>query len=213
MAENRLNIVNTDSNKEPSGFSGSYAGSKARRQEAQAYFDRLWLVDAESMNPLRNCMERERLDRTVRLAKSHVALDHKRVVDLGCAAGVMTRMLRDEDTQIDAVDISGNALKKLKEQDMTNILPVQDYVPMTTLKDDAYDLVVCTELIADLKPQEYRLLISELARLVKPEGYVVCSTAVDINSEDALQKFRDLAETELQIDEWVVSYHRLYIRI
>lgn len=191
----------------------SYAGSKLRRQETQSLYDRLWLTDPEQFNPLRNIMERTRLERTLRLVQDNVDLKGKKVADLGCGSGALDRMLRDAGAHVDAVDISSIALKKLEEQGAEALTPIQGYVPMTLLKDDAYDLVVCTELIGELQEDEYRLLFSELARIVKSDGFVVCSTSLDIHSMDALQRFGTLAETELQVDHWVLSYHRLWIRL
>ncbi len=213
MEKSRLNVVQVNQMAQQSEKKSSYAGGKKRRLEVQAYFDRLWLVDSHQFDPLRNCMERERLDRTMELITREGDLKGKKIVDLGCGAGVLSKRLRDAGAFVDAVDISENALKKLNVGDISQIHPIQDYVPVTTLKDDAYDFVVCTELIGYLQPDEYRLFFSELARLVKPNGYVVCSTSIDINSEDALQKFADFAETDIEISQWVLSYHRCYIRL
>lgn len=213
MSDKRLNIVSVGNEKSPKDRSYNYAGGKTRRMETQAYFDRLWLIDPEQFNPLRNCLEQERLQRTFKIIQKHLDLQDKKAVDLGCGSGVFSRMLRDAGCSVDALDISENALKKLKESDMARMRAIQDYVPSTTLPDYAYDLVVCAELIADLNSDEYRLLISELVRLVKKEGFIVGSTALDINSMDALQRFADLVETEVHIDEWSFGYHRLYIRL
>ena len=90
---------------------------------------------------------------------------------------------------------------------------MQEYVPRTKLDDMRYDVVLAAELIAYLPPDEYRLFMSEMCRLVKRDGFVVCSTAIDINSEDALVRFAELFETEFQPIKWVVSYDRLWIRL
>lgn len=204
--QKKLNIVTTDV------LQPAPNGRLSRRKEAEARFDRLWLVSPEKMNPLRNIRERERVDRTLDLLKA-IDLKGKRIVDLGCGGGVISRRLRDRGAEVDAVDISGNALKILSSQNLDHIRPIQDYAPTTKLPDDAYDIVLCTELIGFLSREEHRMLFSELARLVKPDGRVVCSSALDINSLDALQQFGDLAETELKIDQWVFSYHLCWIRL
>lgn len=211
---NHLKIIKEDSIKPPFETARpNYAGSKARRMETQAYFERKWLLEPEKMDPLRNCMERERLKRTLELLKEKTTIAGKKAVDLGCGGGVFSRMLQDEGASIDAVDIAQNALKIVNNHVHTNIQTHQDYVPSTKLGDDAYDIVICTELIAELQSDEYRLLISELVRLVKPEGWIVCSTSIDINSVDALQRFAELAEAEINIDKWRFSHHRCYIRL
>jgi 2-polyprenyl-3-methyl-5-hydroxy-6-metoxy-1,4-benzoquinol methylase len=201
---------NRDANNRPKS---SFVGGKARRLETQAYFDRLWLVDPEHLDPSRNCMEQERIERTLELIEEEGSLNGIGAVDLGCGCGALSAKLQEKGARILAVDISNNALKILRERYGETIQTTQDYIPMTTLPDHTYDLVVCTELIAHLHPDEYRLLFAELARLVKPEGHVVVSTSLDINSTDALQKFADLAETEINIVKWRFSWHLFYIRI
>lgn len=204
--QKKLAIVASDNQ-----VSGSEAPShlrKNRRQEAEARFDRLWLIAPQQMNPDRHIMEKERIERTLNAIDK--SLEGKRAVDLGCGSGVLARALRSRGAEVDAVDISKNALKLLDDQALH---PIQDYVPMTALKDDTYDLVLCTELIGYLPKDEHRLLFSELARLVKSDGIIVCSSAMDIDSVDPVQQFAGLAETELKIDSWHFSYHLCWIRI
>ena len=196
--------------------SDQQAPSKNRntqRQEMQATLERMWHLDPEQFNPLRDSLQRQRLQRTLDLLSSQTKLEGKHAADLGCGSGVFSRMMRDNGSKVDAVDIAGNALKLLKQQDITGITPIQDCLPTTTLKDDYYDIVVCTELIGYIPEQIYRLLFAELSRIVKSDGQVICSTALDLDTEEPLERFGYLAETEFVIDRWVLSYHRLYIRL
>ena len=57
------------------------------------------------------------------------------------------------------------------------------------------------------------MAFSELARIIKTEGVVVCSTPIDIDSENALERFSGLAETEFEIDKWLLNYDVLWIRL
>ncbi len=211
MTHNRLTIVSTDNT--PSSPEKSPSSSRLRRHEFQAHFDKAWHRHPEQFDPQRNSMERERLERTQKLVLRHMDLQGKTIADLGCGSGVLTRMLRSKDTLADAVDISEVALKELQKADDTGIHPIQDFVPATKLKDDHYDLVVSTELIGYLPEELFRLYFSELARVVKPEGLVVCSTAVDIHSDDSLERFHSLAGTEFEPLEWLFSYHRLTLQL
>lgn len=209
--DNPLKITATDNRRSKESIDGSKKHSK--RREIEAKFDRLWLMEPEHFDPLRNALGRERIERTWQLVESHMSLSGKKAVDLGCGSGVLTRKMRDAGAHVDAVDISNNALKALKAQGIENIAAIQDYVPHTALEDNQYDLVASTELIGYLSTHEQRLYFSELARLVKSEGFVVCSASLDINTEQAVQLFGSLAETEFSITAWKFSYHALYIRI
>lgn len=186
---------------------------KNPRQEAQAKFDRMWLREPEKFDVGKSASERMRLFRTFAFVKEMTNLAGKKIADLGCGAGYLSRMLRDAGGIVDAIDISQNALKQLKAQGGEGIHPIQDYMPHTMLEDSSYDIVVAADLIAHLEVNQYRLFFSELARLVKSDGYVVCSTAVDIYSENALQSFVELTHTELDCCTWLFSYHSLQIRL
>lgn len=210
MDQNRLHVAYTEhkqSNSRPLSVKTS------RKEEIQATMERLWHQSPQQFDPQRDCMELQRIQNTIDAIKSLFPLSGKCVVDLGCGDGTISRLLRDGGAHVDAVDASTLALKKLKETDFHDITSIHDCLPSTSLKDKSYDLVVCTEVIAYLKPEEYRLLMAELARLVKNDGYVVCSTSLDINTEDPLDRFAALGETEFTFEKWVFNYHRLLIRL
>jgi len=204
MSENPLHIASVQQGK-------AKQESRSHREETQARFERRWHQNPESFNPMRNCMERERLERTLDIMQRHATLVDKTVVDLGCGWGALSLRLRDARAYVHAVDVAKNALARLDKENQIKI--VHDCLPGTRLEDDAYDLVICTDLIAYLPEKEHRLLMSELARLVKEDGYVVCSTPIDIYSENALARFASLIETELIVAEWTMSHHRFYLAL
>jgi len=186
---------------------------KSRRQEIQASMERLWLRNPDQFNPERDCLQRQRIQRTLEALKNRMQLEGKRAVDLGCAAGTFSRLLRDAGAKVDAVDVATNALERLKESDMHDITAIHDCLPTTKLDDNAYDIIVCTELISYLHPNEYRLLFAELARLIKADGIMVFSTALDTETEDPIDRLVMLAETEFIVDQWILSYHSLYLKL
>lgn len=211
MSKDRLNVIGTQNAPSNPPLESPRPGSL--RLEAQAKFERLWMVDPEQFNPLRNCKERERLARSWDLMKEFADPSGKLAADLGCGSGIFSRKLTEGGAGVHAVDIAHQALQRVQEMGLSGIKTFQEYVPRTSLKDEAYDIVVATEIIAYLPHTEQRLLMSELCRLVKRKGIVICSAPIDINSIDALQRFGELAETEFKIEKWTFSYHRLWIRI
>jgi len=207
--KNSLNIIAVD---QQVSKHQTRASKISRREESQARYDRLWLKDPEQFNSSRTVIEIERLKRTGLLISEYIDLNEKQVADLGCGSGIFSRQLRDSGALVQAIDVSQNALRELQKHDCTNIAPVHDYIPKSLLSDDTFDLVVATELIAHLNESEYRIFFSELARIMKSEGFVLVSTSIDIHSENALQRFADLASTEFDISEWKFSYHYLSIK-
>lgn len=209
MTKNRLTVVAVESSNPQTS---SVTPTKRRREEAKAKFEYLWKTDPQQFNPLRDAMERERISRTWELILSHIKPEGKTAVDLGCGKAILTERLCEHGAHVHAVDIANIPLNLLEEKVLPNLTTSQDYVPRTILNDNTYDIVLGTEMIAYLPTDEYRLFFSEMARIIKKDGSVVCSTPLDINSEDALQRFATLAETEFQVDDWSLSYHASYIR-
>lgn len=209
MSLNRLKIVSVH-NKESSDQKS--LRPRTNRQEVQARFETMWHRTPEKFDPLKDCMERERFARTLAMIDKLPSLKDKKIVDLGCGTGALSRKLRDIGAQVTAVDIAKNALEKFHKVDDENITLIHDCIPHTKLEDGSFDIVICTDLIGYIKSKDHRLFISELARLVKKDGYVVCSAPIDIYSEDALEKFFTLAETELDIVHCQLSYHSYYLK-
>jgi len=204
-----LKIIQTDSKKP----NDTTSNKQTRRLEIQAVMERLWREDPRQFNPERDCIQLQRIQRTSQAILDTIALENRFAADLGCGEGHFSRILRDHGCTVHAIDIASKALECVKANGVQNITPIQDCLPMTKLQDNSYDIVVCTEVIGYLEPVEYRMLMSELARLVKTEGFVVCSTALDIDTEAPLQNFATLADTEFNIEKWVLSHHRLWIKV
>ena len=151
MKNDPLNILSPSKDEEDSASSSAPSARQILRKEAQAKYERLWLQNPEKFNPMRTCLKQEDLNRAWKMIKEAKPLKGMRAVDLGCGYGILTLRMRDAGAElVDAVDIASQALRKLELHDMTRIRPFQDYVPYTHLEDNAYDLVVCTELIAEL---------------------------------------------------------------
>lgn len=210
MSKKSLNIVSV-SNQPPAPNKSSQ--NKGGKEETQAKLERLWLQNPEQFNSLRNCMERERINRTWNLLISSTSLRHLKIADLGCGDGLLTERLSQQGADVDAIDIAAQPLEILKKKSLPCVKVLQDYLPRTALKDSSYNLVISTDVIAYLPRDQHRLYFSELARLMKPNGHVLCSTPLDINSEDAFQRFSSLTATEFLVERWVLSYHYLFLRL
>lgn len=213
MAKHRLTIMSVTSS-QCFSFEQNVKGSvTTRMREMQAKFERLWLLDPERFNPLRHCMQRECLERSWQLLIKHMNLVYKQVVDIGCGAGVFSRRLRDAGAHVEALDIAENALKHFRKIDADHIHLKQGAIPITPLPDHAYDGIICTELIAELPQEDYRLFFAELARLIKTSGYLICSSSIDIDSVGGVERLLKLAQTEFNILDATASYHALYLRL
>ena len=215
MAENRLNIINKSEEKEEEHFISRGNSPSARRNALKAKFERLWLIDPEQFNPSRNAMERERIKRTLNFLLTYDPLFSKKtIIDTGCGSGEFSRKLKEAGaSNLEAIDIAENALKEFRKQGSDGIQLKQEALPHTSLPDNHYAIIICTEVIAELPKEDYRLFFAELARLVNANGILLCSTGIDIDSEGGIEKLCELAQTEFDIVEDLSSYHSLYLKI
>lgn len=209
MADHRLNVVqieNIDSN----NTKKRWGQNPSKREETQARFERQWLIDPHQFDPARNCLEIERIQRSLDLLTASGSVRDSDIVDLGAGWGDFSAQLQALGAKVLAVDIASNALKNLKSRH-PEVVVKQDFVPKTTLDDEKYDYVAALDLIAYLPKDDHRLFFAEVSRLVKANGKVLCSTPLDLRTEDAVQAFADLAETEFQIEHWALSYHLCFL--
>jgi 2-polyprenyl-3-methyl-5-hydroxy-6-metoxy-1,4-benzoquinol methylase len=186
---------------------------KSLRAEIQQKMEALWTQDPFQFDPNRDLVQKKRIQDTFAVIQNSVHLENSLVVDLGTGFGVLAKKCRDAGAEVDAVDVASPALERLKPQVEERINLIQDFLPATRLQDDRYDLVLCTEVIGYLPPQQYRMAIAELSRLVKKEGLVFCSTELDSRSEGALGRLTELFETEFIIKRTLFAYDLLWNKL
>lgn len=179
--------------------------------EVEATYERRWLLNPDEFNPLLTAIGRNRIDRTWEIIQRYFPLNDLYCVDLGAGYGILSIKCQQAGAHVTAVDISERALHHIRKD--PKILCEKQFIPYTTLPDMQYQLVIAADLIASLPEEEYRLFFSELARLATRDGHIIVSTPLDIDSEDPLDRFFRLAETEITIDTVKKSYHSLTIRL
>lgn len=207
-----LNIINDDQKDSRSPITQK----SSNKLQMQAKWERKWLENKDKYDPSKNALENVRLERSWELLRQAVpSLEGKIAADVGCGTGDFAIMLCEAGAQVHALEISANALKILREHNNPNchIEIFQEYLPQTKREDDLYDILACLDVIANLPVKEYRLSISELSRLIKPDGVALLSSPLDIHSEDALQYFANLVEIEFEITAWKFSYNYLFINL
>jgi 2-polyprenyl-3-methyl-5-hydroxy-6-metoxy-1,4-benzoquinol methylase len=215
MSENSLPIINSEPNEPRRRFSRhrAAASQEDRAETARAHFERLWLQTPEIFDPNRSAIERMRLERSWNTITPLFNGD-MRAADLGFGWGGLTRRLQAATVQVDALDVASQALQHFeREGSLAGVRLIREALPQTSLQDGHYDLVLCCDVIAELQPNDQRLLISELYRLVKPDGYVIFTTPLDIDSDGALEQLAALVETELMPEHWVLSHHCTYLKL
>lgn len=207
MPTPRLQVVAVGNNSN-AGPRTQGAGRHHRLQSYRAKADRAWL-HGSAEDPASG-IEQLRIESTLAFISDHILLSRCSAVDIGCGGGQITRYLQSQCHTLLACDASAIALRALAADGIATSLQT---MPVTTLRESAYDLVVSTDVIAELESGDHRLYMSELARVVTADGHVVCSTALDIDSLDALALFVSLVQTEFEIIDSIVRSDTIHARL
>lgn len=176
----------------------------ARKKLYIAKTEELWQEQPDKYLPDRHLIDTLRIERSWSLLQSHLTKEALAILDLGCGFSPLAKFL--DNHQLTFLDSSSQALKNFPGKKI-----LHDALPITKLDEEQYDLVICTDLIAELFPQDYRLAMGEIARLMTKDGKALISTPLDIHSLDALEKFLALLDTEFEIISLSKSYHRLAV--
>lgn len=157
----------------------------------------------EWCEPTKSVWKNERFRRTLKLLSS-LCFQGKKGVDLGGGNGfLLSQIAGIEGTVVDIVEEAlANCPKALKT--------LKRCLPYCHLPEESFDLVLLTDVIAEMEPSLYRLLLSECAALLTPGGYFLCSTPLDCSTYDPLGHFITFLKTEFEVIAVHVSYLRLW---
>lgn len=181
-------------------------------QVQRARWERYWLREPkEKLDPLLTAFGRSRVKRSLDLLNKWVPFQKPaQVGDLGCGSGAFSKALKESGLEVVAIDVASNALKHLEK---SGIVTHRECLPYLKLAEHLFDITLCTDVVAEIEPSLHRLFVSEIARVMKSESWVLLSTPLDLYSENALEAFLALVKTEFEILEIVPSYHCLHYHL
>lgn len=106
--------------------------------------------------------------------------ERERVVDLGCALGTFCFALAPLCSEIIGIDFSSKAVdlcnKLLEKSQYDNIKFVCADVQNTGLESEAYDVVVCADLLEHLYPEVSERVLDECRRILRKGGKLMIWT-------------------------------------
>ncbi len=180
----------------------------SRKEEAQDKYDKAFLTEPLQFDPERSARSRK-INTYLKIIVD--SLPAQSVCDLGAGTGWLSAYCVSKGSAVTAVDVSQIALEQchaVKEESR-----IHAYVPYTPLPDDEFSLVLACDLIAELPKEEHRLFVSEIARILHPDGKTLISTPLDIYTEDPLPKLLSLLSTDLKIESVQLLHHGLQIKL
>ncbi|MFQ6078163.1 MAG: class I SAM-dependent methyltransferase [Thermodesulfobacteriota bacterium] len=101
----------------------------------------------------------------------------KRVLDAGCGAGYLCRLLAKRGAQVVGVDLCPELIKMAREREEVEPLGIRYYrgsiSDMSCFASEDSNLVVSNYVVCDVR--DYKTALKEIARVLKPEGRLVFS--------------------------------------
>jgi 2-polyprenyl-3-methyl-5-hydroxy-6-metoxy-1,4-benzoquinol methylase len=95
-----------------------------------------------------------------------------KVLDLGCGAGRVGKMLLDSGRAVEVVGVEIFALAAAEARKHYKCVHVGDVEGMTLDYHDCFDVVICGDVLEHLKEPEK--VVKEIYRWLKPGGLIVC---------------------------------------
>ena len=136
-------------------------------------------------NSLKDCVRR-----SIYVSQLQRAFDIKkisRVFDAGCGEGYLTKDLVNHypNVNVDATDISQNAVEIAKELNFSksinySALDLTEYTPTP----NAYDLIICTEVLLYFTPKEVDQTVSKFYNSLTEGGVLLISLMTDHKEKD-----------------------------
>lgn len=98
--------------------------------------------------------------------------EKSKVLDIGCGSGVMAEKIKLLGHDVEGIDISEEAIEKLKEKNIDGkVVDVNKDLPF---KDASFDIVWCSDLIEHVQSPGF--LLDEIHRVLKKDGILLLTT-------------------------------------
>jgi cyclopropane fatty-acyl-phospholipid synthase-like methyltransferase len=123
-----------------------------RRIGAPSRFERLYAFDKDPFGCETYAYEQEKFLTIVNELGNH---QYSHILDIGCGAGTLTRMLASNALKITAIDFSPKAIKHAKSHPSSaNNILYQCHDIRNLSLTESYDIIICSEVLYYLAPEE-----------------------------------------------------------
>ena len=110
--------------------------------------------------------------------KTHVSLENRDVLDIGCGGGILSESLAKEKAIVTGIDLASNAIETARSHSIESNLSIRYLISsaeeLADMEPAKYDVVTCMELLEHVPDPSS--IVMACSRLVKPGGMVFFST-------------------------------------
>lgn len=112
-----------------------------------------------------------------------------KALDLGCGLGQYTKFMMDNGFEVTSIDISEEALEKLKDLVPNANTKQHDMSQKLPFEDNEFELIIANLSIHYFDEKTTKSLLNEIKRILKPGGYFIGS----VNSSKSFKYIKDVA--------------------
>ena len=129
-----------------------------------------------SKNPTRKWLHSIRRELIISTVRRFASRESGRALEVGPGSGLYIPVLAECCAQVTVTDVEQEYLKHVRPaaQACGNVAVVRDDITRSSLPSNAFDLILCTEVIEHLRDSQQAL--REIHRLLRPGGLLILST-------------------------------------
>ncbi|MCL4416290.1 MAG: oligosaccharide flippase family protein [Actinobacteria bacterium] len=162
----------------------TFSSSEEKSVDSSVYTEEYYLSDCTGFEEFKKTCGSELEPRFKELIKYFEIKKGASVLDIGCGRGEMALFAAKNGANVIGIDYSKAAIKlanQLKKKQSDEIQNKMQFILMDSkqlkFKDSTFDMVILTDVVEHLYPNELDKLFKEMKRVLKNKGKIVIHTA------------------------------------
>lgn len=167
-----------------------------RRVDPKVYTKDYYLSDCTGYEEFKKSFGKILEPRFTELIKYFDIKPGTQVLDVGCGRGELVFFAAKKGAKAIGIDYSKNSIKLAKlaqKKQPQKIQSKTEFIYMDAkrlkFKDSFFDLIIMTDVVEHLYPEELNKVFEQIKRVLKPEGKLIIHTAPNKNFNDVGYKY------------------------
>ncbi len=191
-----------------------------RRVDPKVYTKKYYLSDCTGYQEFKKSFGKDLEPRLRELIKFFDIKQGMRVLDIGCGRGEMVIFAAKNSAEAVGIDYSENAIylanfaKNGQSEEIKNRISfkVMDAKKLS-FSDSTFDMVILTDVVEHLYPEELKMVFREIRRVLKNRGLVIIHTAPNKLFNDIFYRFYSYPLGTIVVSLWNFITRRRYTNI
>ncbi len=191
-----------------------------RRVDPKVYTKKYYLSDCTGYQEFKKSFGKELEPRLRELIKILDIRPRMKVLDIGCGRGEMVIYAAKNKAEAVGIDYSESAIylanfaKNKQSEKIKNRISFEVMnAKKLSFSDSTFDLVILTDVVEHLYPEELELVFEEIKRVLKNKGLVIIHTAPNKLFNDVFYRFYSYPLSTVVVSIWNYIARRKYSNI